>query len=91
MKFMLRFELNLATRDQAIARFKATGGMPPKGAKLVSRWLASDFSGGFILLESDDAKALSEYALMWTDLVPMKIVPVIDDPEVHEVLGRPRA
>jgi hypothetical protein len=90
MKFMMTFSLNPATRDEAIARFKATGGQPPKGAKLVTRWTASDLSGGFLLVESDDAKAMTEFALMWTDLIDLKIVPVVDDPELVEVLNRPR-
>jgi len=36
MKFMLTFTLKPETkgRDEAIARFKKTGGQPPKGVKL---------------------------------------------------------
>ena len=90
MKFMLTFAINPATkaRDEAIARFKATGGMPPKGAKLVGRWTAADFSGGFVVLESDDARVLTDFSLMWSDLIGLKIVPVIDDGELNEVLSR---
>ena len=90
MKFMVSFSLNPTTRDAAIARFKATGGQPPKGARLVSRWTASDLSGGYLLVESDDAKAMTEFALMWTDLIDLKIEPVVDDPELTEVLNRAR-
>ncbi|MDQ3731244.1 MAG: DUF3303 domain-containing protein, partial [Pseudomonadota bacterium] len=42
-------------RDEAIAQFKKTDGQPPKGAKLLGRWTAAYFSGGYDLLESDDA------------------------------------
>src|SRR5262249_8125760 len=47
MKFMLTFSLKPDTkaRDEAIGRFKATGGRSPKGAKLLGRWTAADFSG----------------------------------------------
>ena len=90
MKFMVSFSLNPATRDSAIARFKATGGQPPKGARLLSRWTASDLSGGHLLVESEDARAMTEFALMWTDLIDLKIVPVVDDPELIDVLNRPR-
>ena len=41
-------------------------------------------------MESDDAKALSAFALMWTDLIDLKIMPVVDDPELMDVLNRPR-
>ncbi len=51
MKFMLTFNLKPETkgRDQAITRFKQTSGQPLKGAKLLGRWTAADFSGGFDL------------------------------------------
>ena len=90
MKFILTFSIKPESkgRDEAIARFKATGGLPPKGAKLVGRWTAADFSGGFLLIESDDAKALTEFSLMWSDLTELRVVPVIDDGELGEVLSR---
>jgi hypothetical protein len=88
MKFMLTFTFKPEGRDEAIARFKKTGGQPPKGVTLLGRWTAADFSGGFHLLESDDLKALTEFALMWSDLMELKIVPVVEDVELKEVLLR---
>jgi len=90
MKFMLTFAIRPETkaRDEAIERFKTTGGQPPKGAKLLGRWTAADFSGGFDLLESEDPKALTEFALMWSDLMELKIAPVVDDGELGDVLRR---
>jgi hypothetical protein len=90
MKFMLTFTIKPEAkgRDEAIARFKKTGGQPPKGAKLLGRWTAADFSGGFDLLESDDAKALTEFALMWSDLMELRFVPVVEDADLGEVLQR---
>ena len=90
MKFMVTFTIKPETRgrDEAIARFKATGGRPPKGATLLGRWTAADFSGGFVLLESDDAGALTEFALMWSDLMELRVVPVNDDAELSVVLQR---
>ncbi|SRR6266436_703230 len=90
MKFMLTFTFKpeVKGRDEAIARFKKTGGQPPKGAKLLGRWTAADFSGGFDLLESDDAAALTEFALMWSDLMELRLVPVVEDAELSQVLQR---
>jgi hypothetical protein len=90
MKFMLTFTIKPETkaRDEAIARFKKTGGQPPKGVKLLGRWTAADFSGGFDLLESDDTKSLTGFALMWSDLMELRIVPVLEDAEVTEALQR---
>jgi hypothetical protein len=87
---MLTFDFDAAAkgREVAIARFKKTGGMPPAGAKLLGRWTAADFSGGFVLLESEDAKALTEFSLMWNDMMQLQIVPVLEDEELGEVLQR---
>jgi hypothetical protein len=90
MKFMLTFAIKpeVKGRDEAIARFKATGGLPPKGATLIGRWTAADFSGGFDLIESDDVAALTEFALMWSDLMELRLVPVIEDAGLAAVLAR---
>ena len=39
------------------------------------------------MLESD-AAALTEFALMWSDLMELRIVPVVEDPELSQVLQR---
>jgi hypothetical protein len=90
MKFMLTFGITTEskTRDEAIARFKKTGGQPPAGVKFLGRWTAADFSGGYVLLESDDATALMHFALMWSDLMDLKVVPVVEDAQLVDALGR---
>ena len=90
MKFMLTFSWKPDTqqRDEGIARFRKTGGQPPKGATLLGRWTRADFSGGYDLIESDDAKALAEFALMWSDLMELTISPVLEDQSLSEVLQR---
>ena len=90
MKFMLTFtwKPDTKTRDEAISRFQKTGGQPPKGVKLLGRWTNADFSSGYDLLESDDPKALTEFALMWSDLMQLTIVPVLEDQELADVLKR---
>ena len=47
-----------------------------------------DGSGGFALIESDDAKALTEFALAWHDLMGLEMVPVVDDSDLSEVFQR---
>ena len=91
MKFMLSYRFESATRDEAIARFKATGGRTPKGAQLLGRWTTADLHGGFALLESYDIKALVEFTLGWSDLMELEIVPLIEDGELSEVLDRQEA
>jgi hypothetical protein len=88
MKFMLSFTMtpDKAKRDEAIQRFLKTGGQPSKGAKLLGRWTAADFSHGFDLLESDDVKPLTQFALEWGDLMELSITPVVEDRDLLEVL-----
>ena len=90
MKFMLTFSWKPDTkcRDEGIARFRKTGGQPPKGVTLFGRWTRADFAGGFDLLETDDSQALAEFALMWSDLMDLTIVPVLEDQPLSEVLQR---
>ena len=66
MKFMLISSIKPegAKRDEAIALFQKTGGMPPKGIRFSGRWTRVDFSGGFDLLESEDPKVFTDFALM---------------------------
>ena len=91
MKLMLTFSFTpeaQGSRDEAIARFKKTGGQPPAGVKLLGRWTAADFTGGFVLLESSDAKALTEFSLMWSDVVNLTLVPIVEDTELVDALQR---
>jgi hypothetical protein len=46
-----------------------------------------DFTGGFDLLESNDPKALTEFALMWSDLVELSTMPVIEDEALSATLA----
>jgi hypothetical protein len=91
MKFIVTFRMTpemQGGRDEAIARFKATGGKTPPGATLLGRWIAADMSGGFVLVESDDLKAITEFSLMWNDRIGIGVVPVLEDAELVEVLQR---
>jgi uncharacterized protein DUF3303 len=90
MKFMFTFTIKPETkgRDEAIARFKRTDGQPPSGVKLVHRWTAADFSGGYVLLEGDDATAITHFSLMWSDLLELRVVPVVEDTQLIDALGR---
>ena len=90
MKFMMTFDWtpDTASRAEAIARFRRTGGQPPKGAKLLGRWTRADMSGGFDLLETEDPQSLAEFALMWSDLMHLTILPVLEDEALAQVLSR---
>jgi uncharacterized protein DUF3303 len=43
-------------------------------------------SGGFDLLETDDPKKLAAFSHMWSDLMELTIMPVLEDQELSDVL-----
>lgn len=88
MKFMMTFSWtpDTQTRHEGVSRFLQTGGLPPEGITLLGRWTRADLSGGFDLLETDDPKRLAEFAYRWSDLMDLRITPVLDDREVAETL-----
>src|SRR5688572_2209373 len=88
MKFILTFTLPAEARDLAIARFLETKGQPPPGVTLLGRWTQLDLCGGFVLLESEDPKALTAFAHGWSDLLELTLAPVLEDQELSEVLRR---
>ena len=68
----------------------ATGGMPPEGVQMISRYHNVDGSGGFAICETSNAGALANWAIDWNGLIDINITAIIDDEAMGEVLG-PRA
>jgi len=77
-------------RNETIKQFMATGGMPPEGVQMLSRYHNVDGSGGFAICETNDAGALANWAIDWNGLIEIKITAIIDDETMGEVLT-PRA
>ena len=90
MKFILTFTWasDIHTRDQAVERFKQSGGQPPAGVVLLGRWTRADLSGGHVLLEAQNLRMLTEFAYMWSDLMKLEIAPVIEDDDLRAVFDR---
>ena len=89
MRFMLSFKWRSGPAAlEAIARFAKTGGRTPDGAKLIGRWTRADFNGGFDLIETDDPRALTQFAVGWADLCELEVTPVVSDDELVAVLEK---
>jgi hypothetical protein len=65
-----------------------TGGMPPEGVELLSRYHNVDGTGGFAILESTSAAALADYALDWNGLIKIEITAIMDDETITSVLPK---
>ena len=87
MLFRLAWTHSPEGRDATIKRFMETGGMPPEGIVMHARYHNVDGRGGFAICETDDASALHNWALDWTDLIEMQIDAIMDDDTIANVLG----
>ena len=87
MLFIFSWTHTPAARDVTIKQFMATGGMPPAGIDMLSRYHNLDGTGGFAICQSTDASALASLALDCNGLIEIKIVPIMDDETISGVLG----
>ena len=88
MLFKLAWTHTPEARDTTIKQFMATGGMPPEGVELLSRYHNLDGTGGFAILESTNPAALADYALDWNGLIKIEITPLMDDETISTVLPK---
>jgi hypothetical protein len=86
MKFMVTWSVRPDQQKNATARFLENGGLPPSGVKMLGRWHAPGM--GFVLAETDSAKALHEWTAGWLDLLQFVTTPVIEDAEAAEVMRK---
>lgn len=86
MKFMVTFPLTHRDYDKRVARFLEGGAPPPEGVELIGRWFTAAHNKGFMLVETDDSKALFAYASEWSSLIDFEIDPVLTDEEAAPVL-----
>jgi len=88
MLFKLAWTHTPEARDTTVRNFMATGGMPPEGVELISRYHNLDGTGGFAILESTNAAALADFALDWNGLVKIEITAIMDDDTISKVLPK---
>jgi hypothetical protein len=88
MLFKLAWTHSPEARDETIKKFMETGGMPPEGVELLSRYHNVDGTGGFAILESTNAAALADYALDWNGLIKIEITAIMDDETITSVLPK---
>ena len=83
MLFTISWKHHPTRRNATQDRFMATGGPAPEGMTMHARYHNVDGSGGFAVIETDDAVALATLANDWSDLLELNITPVAND----EVMG----
>lgn len=87
MTFIVNWSIDSSIRDEANARFKATGAPPPAGVKILGRWHNLDGSGGVAIVESNDPVALGKMIHEWSDVLEFQITPSGDDAVVAQIIA----
>ena len=86
MNFMVTFPLSHRDYKERVSRFLETGAPPPEGVTLHGRWFTASHSKGFMLVETNDPKALFRWTSEWADLIEFQIEPVVTDSEAAPIL-----
>ncbi len=87
MIYMTLYTFRPENRAAAVARFVATGGAPPAGVKLLSRWHDVGQCRGYSICESDDPVAMALWSYRWNDLMTIEVFPVINDEQLGKVIS----
>jgi Protein of unknown function (DUF3303) len=87
MLFLVSWSGRPEFREAAVDRFLKTGGQPPEGARMISRWHAVGPLSGFAIVESNDVAPLQSWVLDWSDLLAMDVRPAISDEQLSSSLA----
>jgi len=88
MKFMSTWTVLPGTLRETVDRFLGGQGQPPEGVTLLGRWHKADCSGGFVLFETSNPGAFYESAAVWSDVLEIHTVPVIEDAVAGPILAK---
>ena len=83
---MVTFPLTHRDYKERVSRFLETGALPPEGVTLHGRWFTASHSKGFMLVETNDAKAMFRWTSEWADMIDFHIEPVVTDDEAGPIL-----
>jgi len=86
MLFVTHWTCSPENLKAVVARFKETGGVPPKGVKMIGRWHDVTQRRGLTVAEADDASAIASRSYQWSDLPEFETYPVLDDAGAAKVL-----
>ena len=87
MKYMTAWTIHPENMKATIKRFMEDNPQTP-GVKIISRMHVLGTGMGFTLWESDDPLAAAKEGLLWSDLIELKVYPVVDDATVAKALSK---
>jgi hypothetical protein len=95
MKFMVTWKLHPGKLDETLGFFSAMTQKDDEAAmgddlKLIGRWHDLPRGRGVAIFETNNADAISDYALNWNGVMDLDVSIVLDDEEARAI-GRRRA
>lgn len=84
MLFMTIYTYEPGQRNEVVKRRQEKGLGFSEGVKVVREWLDIGGGRGFTLIETNDPKASIESTRMWSDLMKMEVIPVIETAKLFE-------
>ena len=87
MKYMTAWTIRPENMKAAIKRFMEENPQT-QGIKIISRMHVLGTGKGFTLWESDDPLAASREGMLWSDLIDLKVYPVVDDATIAKALTK---
>lgn len=85
MTFMVTWSTAPENMKATINRF-AEGDNTPEGIKQIGRWHEVGTGRGFRVIEAPDLVTVTKTTLLWSDLMDIEIVPVVNDEELGRAL-----
>jgi len=87
MRYMTAWTIRPENMKACIKRFMEENPQTP-GVKIISRMHVLGAGMGFTLWESDDPLAAAKEGLLWSDLIDLKVYPVVDDATIAKALTK---
>ena len=81
MLFVIVYSWDKDKRDEIIKRRLEKGRLYPSGVKVLGEWTAVGRNKGFLVVEADDPKLLSQANIAWNDILDSDIHLVLDTEE----------
>ena len=87
MRYMTAWTIRPENMKACIKRFMEENPQTP-GVKIISRMHVLGAGMGFTVWESDDPLAAAKEGLQWSDLIDLKVYPVVDDATIAKALAK---
>lgn len=87
MKYMLSWKVVPENQQESIKRWKKAGPNPPEGIEVLSHYWNVNHLNGWAVFTASDHSKIAEWLKDWTDLNVNWVTPIIDDKELHGIVG----